>query len=512
MSKELLKYCLAIVGVILGWAMVVPSFEFPDEQAHFGSVEFLTVHNRMPQGSEMDMTKEMQLTQTFLGIYRNSQGQNSYTYHPEFRLHYSPGQTGLNEREIVMANSPDLRSSYVATEAARYPRAYYDYTSFWDRLVWDSDIFTRLFALRASSLILTLLMAYVVYLTGYLVFRKKLYAATLTVMVMLEPMMSFLSAGVNSDNLHNMLFFLVIYGSLRIIISGLTWDTLLLVATASTLDIFTKPQGFIALPLLGLAIIISVIKKKNWSALIWILALSAVVLTLAHSQLKLYFGLVFASNIRGLSFIEYLRFSSNKLLAQNVVWYWGVFKWLGVVLPPIYWRVANRVVLLSVAGIAVYWWRIIKKSKTVIDPFALGFLLLASIIYALAIYWFDWQYSKTIGYSIGIQARYFFPTILAHMAIMMTGILSLGWNELSRLYLQRGLILLFVWLQLGGLWRIITSYYSVTSLPEFITQLSQYKPDFAKGSWWYLWIAIYLLSLAYLAYFTLVKYQPKTKS
>ena len=512
MSKTTLKFVLAIVGVILGWAMVVPSFEFPDEQAHFGSVEFLTVHARMPQGSEMDMTKEMQLTQTLLGVLRNSQGQNSYTYHPEFRLDYLPGQTGLYEREIVMANTPDLRSSYVATEAARYPRAYYDYASFWDRLVWDSDIFTRLFALRASSLVLVLFMAYVVYQTGYLVFRTKLSAATLTIMVMLQPMMSFLSAGVNSDNLHNLLFFLVIYGCLKIIVSGLTWDALLLVAASSTLDIFTKPQGFIALPLLGLAIIISVIKKKNWSALIWILALSAVVLTLAHSQFKLYFGLVFADNIRGLSFIEYLRFSSNKLLAQNVVWYWGVFKWLGVVLPPIYWRIANRVVLLSVAGIVVYWWRIIKKKKTFIDPFALGFLLLASIIYALAIYWFDWQYSKTIGYSIGIQARYFFPTILAHMALLLTGILSLGWNELSRLYLRRGLILLFVWLQLGGLWRLITSYYSVASLSEFITQASQYKPDFAKGSWWYLWIAIYLLSLTYLAYSTLVKYQPKTKS
>ena len=87
MSKATLKFVLAIVGVILGWAMVVPSFEFPDEQAHFGSVEFLTVHDRMPWGSEMDMTKEMQLTQTLLGVLRNSQGQNSYTYHPEFRLH-----------------------------------------------------------------------------------------------------------------------------------------------------------------------------------------------------------------------------------------------------------------------------------------------------------------------------------------------------------------------------------------------------------------------------------------
>jgi len=185
------------------------------------------------------------------------------------------------------------------------------------------------------------------------------------------------------------------------------------------------------------------------------------------------------------------------------VWYWGVFKWLGVVLPPIYWRIANRVVLISVVGIGVFFWRIFKKRSTIADPYTIIYFLASSILYALIIFWYDWQHTKITGYSLGIQARYFFPTIVAHMALLMTGIISLGWTPKLRKWLRLLLVVLFLWLQLGGIWRIISIYYPAISLEGIIIQASQYKPDFAKGNWWYLWGSIYLLSLYYLVRNTL---------
>jgi len=245
-------------------------------------------------------------------------------------------------------------------------------------------------------------------------------------------------------------------------------------------------------------VLIAVVRYKQWKMLAWTLVAGAVALFLTRNQLMTYMGLMNVSNVHGATFIEYLRFSANKLVAQNVVWYWGVFKWLGVVLPPIYWRVANRAVLLGALGIGVYFWKILKKRKTFVDPYVVSFTLLASILYALTIFWYDWQHTKINGYSLGIQARYFFPTIVAHMTIFMTGIISLGWNASSSKWLRRGLVILFIWLQLGGIWRIIAIYYPGLSISEIITQVSQYKPYFAKGNWWYLWGTVYIGSLLYL--------------
>ena len=85
------------------------------------------------------------------------------------------------------------------------------------------------------------------------------------------------------------------------------------------------------------------------------------------------------------------------------------------------------------------------------------------------------------------------------MALLMTGFLSLAPNKKIRTYLQKGLVLLFLSLQLGGLWTLITSYYDTSSLSTFINQVSQYKPILAKGDIWYLYIILYIISLYVIA-------------
>jgi len=498
MSKETLKYLLVIVGVILGWVMIVPAFEFPDEQAHLGSVSYLVDTGSMPVYNKLDLTAEMAETQKLLGNFRDGLGNNLYTYHPDHHVDYVPGLIGLYEPEIKALNNSEGRDTYVGSEAAKYPPLYYRFTALFMSMVNGSDLITRLYSSRLGGLLISLAMALVVWKIGFLIFKKRIYAHTLTFLVMLQPMMSFVSSGVNSDNLHNLWFTLIIYFCLRMIGNGLKLRDIILIGLTLALDIYTKPQGFIALPIIALAVIIGIIRFRQWKMLGFMGVVGVVALLLSGSQWEKYSHLLSVANTSGSTFIDYLRFSANKLVAQNVVWYWGVFKWLGVVLPPIYWRVANRAVLLSVFGIAVYTWRVIKKKKIIIDPYSLFYLLASSVLYALIIFWYDWQHTKINGYSLGIQARYFFPTIVAHMTILMTGIISLGWNAWSRKWLRRVLILLFLWLQLGGIWRIITIYYPGSSLSELISQASQYKPILAKGNWWYLWGSVYVGSLLYL--------------
>lgn len=498
MSKELAKFILAIVGIIFGWVMIVPIFEFPDEQAHFGSISYLVSNHSMPVYDKLDMTLEMVEAQKILGVFRSDVGQNKYTYHPEYHPEYTNTTIGLYENEIKDLNTSENRTTYVGSEAAKYPPLYYGLGSLYTRIVDRSDIVTRVFVTRFINLDIAVLMAIVIWNIGLLIFEKKIYARHLTFMVMLQPMMSFVTAGINSDNLHNLLFFTIIYLGLRLIKYELKVKDLLLLVATIALDIYTKPQGFIGIAIAGLAVLLAVIRSHKWKMLGWIALIGIGAIIFGGREWEKYFHLLTVVNRSGSDFLEYLRFSANKLLAQNVVWYWGVFKWLGVVLPPIYWRVANRLILVSVIGFVIYWFKVFKKKKVISDPFMTLYLLLATILYALIIFWYDWQHMKQNGYSLGIQARYFFPTIVAHMSILITGIMSFSSNLKIRKWLRGGLVLIFTWLQLGGIWRIISIYYPGANLSEIISMASQYKPSMIKGDWWYLWIALYTVSLLYL--------------
>lgn len=502
MLPKILKIIAPVLGIVLGWIVVVPIFEFPDEQVHLSTVNYFATHGSVQPYDTPDVTAEMYRTQELFGTLRDGMGNNKYTYHPNYHVEYSSSLTGLYEPEILSLNNPASRSAYVKDEGAQYPPLYYAYSSLWLKLVAAADLLTRTLVVRFGGLPLAGLMAYFVYQIGIITFGKKSYANTLVALTFLQPMFVFVTAGINSDNLHNTLFFALVYYSLVLLARGISFKPLLMATLVIILDIYTKPQGFIGIPILGIALFLSAFQHKQWKLLLSPLGIGLIVGIFAYPQLSRYLSFAFLDNARGISLIEYLRFSLNKLVAQNIVWYWGVFKWLGVVLPPIYWRLANRLVLVSVFGFVVYLWRMFNKKKVVASPLVTTFLLLVTLIYTASIFWADYQHHKNVGYSLGIQARYFFPTLVAQLALLQTGILSLGWSLRLRTLLRRGLILFFLWLQIGGFWHLLSIYYDTNNISTLITQLSQYKPLFAKGSWWYLWGTVYITSLITLVWFS----------
>lgn len=508
MFSKILKAIIPAIGVILAWIVFVPIFEFPDEQVHLSTVSYFADHGSIQPYNTPDVTAEMYRTQELLGTLRDGLGNNRYTYHPEYHVQYSDSTMGIYERDILSLNNTASRSAYIKDEGAQYPPLYYAYSSLWLRLVSSSDLIMRTFVVRLGSLPLVALSAYFIYQIGILIFSSHRSALALLAITILQPMYSFVSAGINSDNLHNTLFIILIYYCLRLIQSGIALLPLLGAASAIVLDIYTKPQGFIGLGILGLALLFAALRHRQWRLLLLSAVLGIIVLIVTYPQLSRYLAFALLDNSRGLSLLAYLQFSLNKLLAQNVVWYWGVFKWLGVVLPPLYWRLANRLVLLSAVGFLIYLARVIFKKKLVANFSYIIFILLVSFIYAFAIFWADWQHHKNVGYSLGIQARYFFPTLVCHLALLQTGILSFSWNNLSRRILRALLVLFFVWLQLGALWHLLSIYYNISSLNTLITQISQYKPYFAKGSWIYLWAIVYVSSLLAIAYTNFKKSPP----
>jgi len=264
-----------ITGLV--WSLLVPLWHFPDEQAHFGHVAYLAEGGTLPMGRTNDLNQEIAISEQRLGTYRNKYGNNDFTYRPDYRLEYTDNLTGKYEAEIT--NIPlSSRHNFTDAESAYYPHFFYRVSGLIYKLFYSQDIFIRVFALRLFWLFSHVLMVWLAYLIGKLVFPKdKLAAVSVAVLSSFQPMLSFVAAGVSSDNLHNLLFTGVIYFCLKIN-RKIFWPVLLGLAAVMYLGFINKPQFLIAL-----GIVIPVLLWRRWK----ILGLTGLVTAWLYFQGKL---------------------------------------------------------------------------------------------------------------------------------------------------------------------------------------------------------------------------------
>lgn len=497
---NLLKVTIILaVSVLLPYAIFMHAFEIPDEQAHYATTHFLNSQGRMPTKHDPDnLSLEEFETLKIFGIV---EGDNKYSYHPEFRIEQVAGPTGKYEDLIKSFNTQDNRSTFSTHQAALYPPLYYLVTFPFYKLVESGDIITRLFLTRVASVLITALTVGVAYLIGYAIFKQRLYAIALSSMTLLFPMTAYIGGGVNSDNLHNLLFACFIYLVIRLIDAG--WDTRrsLLLGTVIGLDILTKPQAYIMLPILAMAVLI----RWRWNE--WRSILSAIFYVLVPIFLIagwyeipkfLTTGDLIPEGVRYTGWDHFRSYSIeyfHRLYSAMLVWYWGVYKWLGIILPRPFWWIANRLLLLGigVSGLRLLY-QIFHKKFDFISRIIL-FSFMANLIYVGALFWFDWQFYQTYGRSLGMQARYYMPLLTLQLFIIIQGMTTLARTARLKHLVIKVLIFFFVTLHLAGTYTLLAGYYDLYPLSTFIDQLSQYKPDFAKGSWWYLWFSLYLAGI-----------------
>ncbi len=189
-----------------------------------------------------------------------------------------------------------------------------------------------------------------------------------------------------------------------------------------------------------------------------------------------------SSPLVGMSIAQYLRFRLPKTLFEIWPWFWGVFKWLGVVLPPLVRKIITRLSALSILGLSLRFILKVRDRKfTSEDKILILFLAIAISYYLYMIVW-DYRLMQSVGYSIGLQGRYFFPVIIPIMGILFFGWLSLiprHWLKFQTLVFGV-LIFSIVSLNLVALYTVSKSYYDISSWKIFTTQLRQYKPDIVK--------------------------------
>lgn len=491
-------------------SMIVPLWEFPDEQAHFAQVSHY-VESGLTLGKN-DLSQEIYISEQIMGTLRNQRGENKYTYHPEYKPPYSTTLIGPNENYLRNLDHK-TRTTYVKKEAAHYHPLYYLLTSLGYRLTYPQDLLSRAFATRAASILFSPVSIYLCYRIGLILFNKsKFYALALASLLSFHPMFSFLSSGINNDNLVNLFALVLIYQSLLVVKSGVNSKLSLAIIATSLLGLLTKPLIVPVIIVTAFAVFYDWYRSKRplsqQVSLTWPLVLAIIIALAFSSQRWLnsralpFFPTpttIGASN--PITLLDYSISQLSRYYRETLVWYWGVFKWLGVVFPLDVLRAIKLVLATSLLGLFKLF--LIKKPFVARTNLILLTTFTVTFIVALTI----WDYSifKNAGFSHGIQGRYFFPTIAAHLGLLLAGFIAL-FPRKFRSYAAKTVVLAMVSLHSLSLYILLNSYYHTGNLATLLTQTSQYKPSYFKYPLNIFWAGIYVLLLViFLRAFLLAK-------
>lgn len=510
MPKLLKLLLIAAFFNALSWIILIPIWQYPDEQAHFAQVQNLAELGVFPTG-QANTSGEIATSEKIFGTARDGFGNNRYTYHPEFNVDYSDTGEGLFENYIESLDKSS-RTNLVKKEATHNPPLYYFLGSLFYQVFGWGDLFTRVYAVRVMSAILFIATIFVAYKIATLIFKNKILQIALPTLVAFKPMLVFASTGILPDALTNFLFSLILFFSLKIIKEGLKISTLELIGLTIIFGVLTRQQFLISIPIVSLPIIYQLIKNRQNLAK-YVLPIGVTIAAFAALSFfipQLFYlrsisapeidrpnlVLLFSDN-----FIEYLKISFNQTVSQTLPWYWGVYRWLSYTLPPLVYQIINRVLVVAAIGVLIALARpIVKKKLTDFDKI-LYFLIVASFIYYAVIIIWDYYFRLDHIFSFGIQGRYFFPLVVAHLVIILMGLRTI-YRMVFKKYAKWAIfatVFLMVLFNNVSLFFISASYYSTSSLNSFIIQASQYKPEIFKGN---IILFIIIISLTAQIFFT----------
>ncbi len=506
---------------LLAWQLIIPIWHFPDEQAHFGQVAFRAEHGRVQRYHELSTNREIVISEELSGTKRDGQGNNSFTYHPEFKIDYSKTYEGLHEAQIESLNNHNDRTTEVFEESTRYPLLYYYFASKVYNLFGNSDLFTRAYIVRFFSLVIFLGTVATIFAISRLIFPKNfLLQISLTSIVSFMPMFIFSSAGVTSDGLFNLLFMLSIYLIAKNLFVKWNWKSTVFLAVIIIAGIATKIQFQIIWLLILYALFVIFLRFQLSKKLIFLgsiaLAFPIILIVInflyffvndyGSPQLKQLTRLPIIpetsagstlSPIARMTLTSHFILTVKRTLRETLPWYFGVYKWLSLTLPPFVYQIINRILALSLIGILVWIFKVMRQQKFDQQTKVLIFLAYSAISYFVSLTLFDWLFYKYHGFYFGIQGRYFFPTTIAHIGLVFVGLLTLS-PESFKKWAAAILVIATIIFNYFSLFWIASHYYDTSSINTFILQASQYKPEIFKGS---AIVLILLLNLIFMSLF-----------
>lgn len=499
MSKLLKLFFITIALFALCWIIIIPLWQYPDEQAHFAQVQNIAESSKSPVSGK-NTSSEIVQSEKILKTERDENGNNSYTYHPEFNIDYTNSYFGKYETYLTNLDNSQ-RTLLVKSEATANPPLYYLTSSILYKVFYQGSLFDRVYTVRLLSLFYYLFTIFICYKIGQLTFKSNILAINFASLIAFMPMVIFSSTGVLPDSLTNFLFTLVIYLSIRTLIK-LEKKTILFILITIILGTLTRQQFLISLPIFFLALFYQFIKIKRLKQLFVLISLVTLLLILVEvygTRIPIIgsFRISDISNLKpellvSHQFLNHIVWSLKHAYSEVLPWYWGVYRWLSFTLPHVVYQAINRLLLLCLIGLLIYLVKIVKSKKISRETLITFFMILSIIIYfSIFIIW-DYFFRLKNNFSFGFQGRYYFPLISAEFLIIF-----IGFREIAKIIFKKNVkylmffltVLMIIFADLS-LFLVASSYYDSTNFNTFITQASQYKPLIIKGEAIFLIVAL----------------------
>ena len=408
----------AVAIAIVAWALLVPPFMVPDEAQHFGYAQSLAVNGeRPPVGREKDPELSTEV-RTARVVSRTTIVLTDTQYKPSWER---IAEKAWNEHHGEFADDDIVKLG----PQANHPPLYYAYEVVPYAAASGGDLFDRLFLMRLwSGLLMLVTTSGAWLLIGELTRNDRLLQLAGAACVGLQPMATFVSAGVNPDALLFASYSMALWLGVRLLRRGPSRGAIAGLVAATAVAVLAKPAGVAVVPALGLVLLVLARRhgRRPGLAVAGAVAIVAAlvvagVLTERDVQDRAPIDLD-PGTLRAFTtylwdfYLPRLPFQNEyaALATDNPAWTvwvkqaWASFGLLEVELPRAAYVPLAAAAIGSFAAAAVA----LARRRFAVDRAVLALFGVAAISLATGLHWADFQEVTDAGQRT-IQGRYFLP-------------------------------------------------------------------------------------------------------
>ncbi len=420
-----------------------PIFTGQDEARHYNSIQLIAEPYQQNQKPAIPVTEAQ--NKDDLSTYRFSEEiretaritDNQLLRSDIFNtIRFSGSSTGLQELRThsqpwSVANDTQGRFGPDAVRSAIF---YHQLTASIERFLGEESILVRFYAIRIFSVLLGTIAVLLAYLTARTIGFSPTTSLIATALIAFQPKFTLYLTNINYDALLIPLFFFFTYASARVIRDGFTLPNIFLLIAAIIPALFTKATGYLLIPLtffLFLPYLWQVFQRVEGKRLrSAILLLAVTFFTGILSFLYVHFFGAEAPFLQKLSTLT--TYLSKTISFEKVFWpsetYWGMIGWTKS------WTIQYAtsfifiVELVATIGLLlILFSRRFKENYPSFLPAKkqLLFLFFMVLILQAGVRFADWNTYIRIGgmaMSLGTPGRYFLPTLLAHILLLVSGL------------------------------------------------------------------------------------------
>ncbi|MCW2951652.1 MAG: hypothetical protein JWQ48_822 [Conexibacter sp.] len=472
----------ALLGAVLllgvAWALVVPAFQAPDEQSHFGYVQSLVAGPGLPgkPAPRPPFSSEQSAAQNAVN---SDQTAANLLARPEWSI----GAWHLFQRQDARLPARDRSDGGGTNPASSNPPLFYLYDAVPYAIASGGSFFARLTSMRIAAVLwLLVTVAGAWLLAGEVFGRDRLLQLVTAGFAGLMPMTVFVSAQVGPDAMLYALWSLALWLGVRIIKRGITPASAIGLLGVTGIAIVTKATSYALVPaaLFALALGLWRIRRERPRAVrLGLAAIAALAVpVIAWAIVARALGHAVAAQVSGAStpggtnwrqllsylwqfYLPPLPFMTDFTLSGGGIpayhiWVeqgWAAFGWLEVRFPhplyPIFFAITGFVALGTIARLVAV--------RARIDRAVAVFLGLATLVLLAGLHWTDYHQLVSGGGPF-MQGRYIFPLVaIGGLAVAQT----LSWLRGSARQVGAGVVLggLFT-LELFSLGLVLTRFYA----------------------------------------------------